>query len=737
MRKQILGKKRFRAAMLSAAMLVVSIASPFITSNFISSDVSAATIDANFAKALQYSLYFYDANMCGSEAGETSLHNWRGDCHTQDCSVQAPNGQTVDLCGGYHDAGDHVKFGLPQAYTASMLEWGYYEFPNAYASAKQKGHFETVTNYFAEYFKKSTIMDSSGNVQYFCYQVGDGHLDHSEWEAPEVQGSMSRPAFWASSSNPATDIVSNTAGALALHYANTGDAESLTYAKALYNFAKNNSKAVATQGAVDFYKSESYLDDMAWAAACLYAATKDSSYRTEASGYISQAGYSYTSSWPLCWDGMWPAVNAMMGDYNTVKSQISGATGSNNFYFATMWGSARYNTAVQLCALVVAKHTGDNNLANWAQNQMKYLMGDNNQNKCYIVGYNEYSVKYPHHRASSGLSDANDTGPHKHLLLGALVGGPEDAGGGHQDVTSNYVGNEVAIDYNAAFVGACAGLYEFFGAGQQPDSNYYIDGSSPEEPIVTTTTEPEVTTTPEPETTTTEPIVTTVPDEDDPLSDIDVDAADIKLLAQIILGVKKGSSSDYEEYDLNNDGKLTSSDLAIAKRAFAYNETKPVQTTVPPATTTPPPVTTTPPATTTTPPVTTQDSGSKTVTVNKTLTSGSDATNNVKVELEGLLPTGKTPDSFVFTLSASSAISIYQGAFGISVDNSCPAKTSDYWYMGSDFEVTGSGNTITVTFNVPSTIKDYINPGYGANIYLGCWYCNTSVQVESVTCNYS
>ena len=32
----------------------------------------------------------------------------------------------VNLTGGWHDAGDHVKFGLPGTYSASTMGWGYY-----------------------------------------------------------------------------------------------------------------------------------------------------------------------------------------------------------------------------------------------------------------------------------------------------------------------------------------------------------------------------------------------------------------------------------------------------------------------------------------------------------------------------------------------------------------------------------------------------------------------------------
>lgn len=34
----------------------------------------------------------------------------------------------VDLTGGYYDAGDNIKFGLPMAFTTTMLAWSVLEF---------------------------------------------------------------------------------------------------------------------------------------------------------------------------------------------------------------------------------------------------------------------------------------------------------------------------------------------------------------------------------------------------------------------------------------------------------------------------------------------------------------------------------------------------------------------------------------------------------------------------------
>lgn len=37
----------------------------------------------------------------------------------------------VDLVGGYYDAGDNVKFGLPMAFTTTLLAWSVIEFGNS------------------------------------------------------------------------------------------------------------------------------------------------------------------------------------------------------------------------------------------------------------------------------------------------------------------------------------------------------------------------------------------------------------------------------------------------------------------------------------------------------------------------------------------------------------------------------------------------------------------------------
>jgi len=91
-------------------------------------------------------------------------------------------------------------------------------------------------------------------------------------------------------------------------------------------------------------------------------------------------------------------------------------------------------------------------------------MGKNPMNRPYIVGYSDTAASHPHHRAAHGSKTLNMDEPadQVHVLWGALVGGPDETDW-HRDITKDYIYNEVAVDYNAAFVGAAAGLYKYYG----------------------------------------------------------------------------------------------------------------------------------------------------------------------------------------------------------------------------------------------------------------------------------
>ncbi len=493
-------------------------------------------LDIDFARALQYTIYFYDANMCGTEVDENNRYKWRGDCHTYDAKVELkagiedfvgtnlsqsfidkykdvldPDGDgCVDVAGGFHDAGDHVEFGMPENYSASTLGWGYYEFRDSYVKTGQDAHMETILRYFNDYLMKCTFRDDSGKVVAHCYQVGDGDIDHAFWNSPEID-EMGRPAFFLTAEKPQTDYVVSACASLAINYLNFKDTDpeyaekSLDYALALWDFANSNPLELSdnADGPKGYYRSEKWEDDYCWAAAWLYLCTGDKSSLEMAAPYYD---YYAPSGWCHCWNDVWSGTACVWARINQENPDldliniIRKAQGKNEYVFDNIWeevykckkvwegletpggyaflnqwGSARYNTAMQLVALVYDKYTNNGQpgeFSDWAKSQMEYILGDNPLGRSYIVGYDADSVKYPHHRAASGLTKCEDPDEHRYVLYGALAGGP-DGQDNHIDITKDYIYNEVTIDYNAAVVGAAAGLYQFYGTeDMQPTKDF-------------------------------------------------------------------------------------------------------------------------------------------------------------------------------------------------------------------------------------------------------------------------
>lgn len=89
--------------------------------------------------------------------------------------------------------------------------------------------------------------------------------------------------------------------------------------------------------------------------------------------------------------------------------------------------------------------------------QMSYMLGACGHS--FVIGFGKKPPGKPHHRdsalkmAQSGDWDAfkKNTGANPNVLTGALCGGPLEDGCWVDD-REDYVGNEVALDYNAALL---------------------------------------------------------------------------------------------------------------------------------------------------------------------------------------------------------------------------------------------------------------------------------------------
>ena len=116
--------KKIIAAAVSAVISLSSVASSMPLIKETSMTVSAEEGSKyNYGEALQKSMFFYQVQQAG-ELPDWNEVSWRADSVENDV-----------VPGGWFDAGDHLKFSLTNAYSATILAWGLIQYKDAVKNA--------------------------------------------------------------------------------------------------------------------------------------------------------------------------------------------------------------------------------------------------------------------------------------------------------------------------------------------------------------------------------------------------------------------------------------------------------------------------------------------------------------------------------------------------------------------------------------------------------------------------
>jgi len=424
----------------------------------------------DYCDVLQKSLMFYKANRAGRLPDNDVP--WRGNSALNDATPGSQKDSNGDgnLSKGYYDAGDHVKFGLPAAYSMAMLGWGYLEYSSNIASCGLTSMYLDTIKWGTDFIIAAHVSDNE-----LAGQVGDGNLDHAFWGPPEMM-TMARPTFMLNSTHGGTEVVMESAAALAaasLAFKSTNPtyaATCLAHAKKLYTFGDTvkTSYVQSIPNAAGFYNSWSgFQDELVWGSVWLYAATNDDTYLNKAKSYYNNdIAYGKQHSWDNVSPGCQLRLYQLTGEA-TYKESIErglnfwlrggGISYTNGgLAFIDGWGSTRYATTMAFLAQV---YKGATKYTDFALSQLSYVLGNNPNGQSFVVGYGAKSPKNPHHRAAhhSTTNDINNPVNNVYLLTGALVGGPGSLDDSYADVVTDYQKNEVALDYSAGFVGLVAG----------------------------------------------------------------------------------------------------------------------------------------------------------------------------------------------------------------------------------------------------------------------------------------
>jgi len=465
-------------------------------------------LSSDYKSALHLVTKFYGAQRSGTQDANWLIRQFpaqpsgnvagKGVCFPEDGKSHKP---TADYSGGWHDAGDFIKFTNNIAWSAYVLLKSFDAFPAAHADrhGTSYGPADGVPDVLNE-VKWATdylvrIHDISTGA--LATQIGDYRDHNAGLTCPtmtvsgEAKGGGRRTVWFGASETDTTqskaDVLATTAATLALMaklYApfDAGYAATCTaHAKKLYSTAMSRPGNTAEAPNQNYYAHNSWKDDMACAAVELHrvvgAAGHD--YGADAVAYSKQVGaHGWVVDWSqhidYCRHSM--AVAGLGADVrphwkhaiDSYKGKISSNQYVKGLAFFSDWGSLRYAANAAFSAALYGAAFGDDAATAFARSQADYILGNNGYQRSFVVGWGTNPPTRPHHKNAWGR-DAwfGASSVPLYSLDGALVGGPHTnhyADGsltsppGYTDTMQDYICNEVTLDYNSGLVGLLAAL---------------------------------------------------------------------------------------------------------------------------------------------------------------------------------------------------------------------------------------------------------------------------------------
>ncbi|KAG0452700.1 hypothetical protein HPP92_025092 [Vanilla planifolia] len=464
-------------------------------------------VTQKYADALSVALQFLQVQKAGKLVNNKIL--WRGDSALNDGSDAG-----LDLSKGMYDAGDHMKFGFPMAFTATVLSWSILEYGDQMSAVKQLDSAQDSLKWITDFLINAHPSD---NVLFI--QVGDPDIDHKCWQRPEEMKEK-RPLLQINNKKPGTEVAAETAAAMAaasLVFKSINSSYSdllLQHAKKLFTFANDHkiSYTVSFPDLQKYYNSTGYKDELLWAASWLYHATRDQQYLS----YITvENGESYADwgrpTW-FSWDDKRSGTQVLLSRLNifgtkestnaenkglqmyqkTAEAIMCGllpdsptATSSRTdggLIWIDKWNALQHPVAASFLAVLYSDYMmtsrtpsfscngvtfSSSDLRSFAMSQADYILGNNPMEMSYLVGYGDKYPQQVHHRGASIPVNANtgcegfqwlkSTEPNPNVAVGALVGGPfkNDS---YIDNRNNSMQSEPTTYNSAVLVGLLSGL---------------------------------------------------------------------------------------------------------------------------------------------------------------------------------------------------------------------------------------------------------------------------------------
>jgi len=430
-------------------------------------------------------------------AGHVNVAPNQGDNNVP-CRSDLNCGYTLDVRGGWYDAGDHGKYVV----NGGIATW---QLLDEYERAVKMGDASALgdgklaiperangvpdildeARWEVDFLLEMQVPDGKPNAGMVHHKIHD-----AQWTALPTRPDQDAQARRLSPPSTAATLNMAAVAAQASRLWRTIDpaysAKLLAAAEKAYAAAKANPNVLADAGdgtGGGTYSDNTVTDEFYWAAAELYTTTGKSTYRGDVTGSSLYRGVSFNTH------GFdWGSTGALgditlalvptdlpAADVTAIRTAITTTADSHLAQLKTMGYPAPYRTAdgtyewgsnglVANNGVVLAlayDFTKQDKYRDGAFQAMDYLLGRNPANYSYVAGHGTQPVRNVHHRFWAHELDASlPTAP-----PGALSGGPNS---GLQDPTAArllagcapqrcfvddiqaYSVNEVAVNWNSA-----------------------------------------------------------------------------------------------------------------------------------------------------------------------------------------------------------------------------------------------------------------------------------------------
>lgn len=366
---------------------------PFLIGNNVNQDIVEKLLD------------FFKIQRCGYTNPEE--HNV---CHIADATSIIDGGktiqQTIDLTGGWHDAGDYVKFLNTTAYTTYILLFAY-EFD------QQKFGFDKNKNGSPDILEEAKIgLDWMIRASYknkFITQVQDLRDHDVGWRMPEDDPlTYDRPAYVGIGKNligiySATMAIASRIWKSKFQYNEFAD-KCLGLAEKYYAI-RNRVPDVDSSG-TGMYIDNNYEGKLALGAAELYLSTNKINYLNDAKVYADLAGSDFWWSW----GNINSIAHYRLAFYDVrykdfIKSSLehfSNNMQNNLFGLGTSltWGTNNTLLGISFLNILWNRLTNDNTFNKTASTQKDFILGRNPWGISFIYNVGTDFSKNFHHQVA-------------------------------------------------------------------------------------------------------------------------------------------------------------------------------------------------------------------------------------------------------------------------------------------------------------------------------------------------